>query len=250
MLVMTFTKDNPLRFGRLKQMAKSPAHFFHDPGIEGRAISVGSAAHAMILETGKFAAWEEGRPRRGKEFDAFKASQAPGTIILTHSEMEQAKGIDKAVRANKDAMRVLDGVREKTIYWEEAGIICRGTPDAISDKYRADLKTGETADPREFAWKAVKFQYHAQLAWYEDGSRLERENYLVAVEQKWPHIVTVFRLQPKVMDMARRLYRSWLERLRVCMDSDFWPGYVQSVADLELPDLDADPCFDQGENDE
>lgn len=228
----------PLRFHRLRLMSRSPAHFA--AAVEEQQtglMETGTAADIMLLG-GRVKAYP-GAVRRGKEFEAFCADNH-GVLIVTQSEYAKADGIANAVAKCDDAMRLLQGVRRQTLYWSFQDRECRGTPDVRGDGFLTDLKTGETSDPRLFPWKVKRYCYHAQLAWYESGCGLLgleiRESYIVAVEQAPPHVVTVFRLTPQLIEQGARLWRLWFEQLQVCEAAGVFPPYAQSVVDLDLPD--------------
>jgi hypothetical protein len=228
----------PLRFSRLKMIGKSPAHFRGAAGAEGSHLDVGTAAHSLILG-GRPVIFYPGPVRRGKAWDEFQAAH-DDAIILTVREHTIAKRIAESVKSNRDAMRVLEGVREETFHWKQMGWKCRGTPDVRGDGFVTELKTGETSDPRRFPWKMRNFCYHGQLAFYSDGmafAGLEppREQYIVAVESVPPFVCTVFRVSPRAIDQGRKLIHLWFETLNACEGAKAWPGYVQSVVDLELP---------------
>jgi hypothetical protein len=145
----------------------------------------------------------------------------------------------KAVTGNAEAMSVLDGDREQTMYWDVQKRACRGTPDVRNDEKRfiTELKTGETSDPRFFPFKMRRFCYHGQLAWYGDGAALAghpdpKDHFVVAVEATYPHVVTVFKVN-RWIEQGRRLVRLWFERLLQCSAANVWPGYCQSVVDLD-----------------
>lgn len=230
----------PLRHSRLKLMGRSPAHYAADEPHSSSAMDLGSAADALILGQQAIAVYP-GKVRRGKEWDAWRDSQAPDTLILTSKEARAAEGMARAVARHEEASRLLTGTIRETLLWDNAGRSCRGTPDVRGDGFLTDLKTGETSDPRRFPWKVLRFGYHAQLAWYRDGierAGLPRPDrcYIVAVEQEPPHVVTVFRLTDHVLDLGDRLNRLWFEQLRVCEASGHFPGYAQSAVELDLPD--------------
>lgn len=230
--------DDPIRFSRLKLFNKSPAHFFAALPEESSALDVGSAAHSLILGGRQVVAYP-GKVRRGKEWESFEADN-PDAIILTKSEFRRATMTARAVQENAAAMRVLEGVREETMYWRVQGRACRGTPDVRSDAFITELKTGETSDPRYFPFKLRRFSYHAQLAWYSDGAVLAgftdpKDHYVVAVEANYPHVVTVFRITRDTIEQGRKMVRLWFERLRQCEAANEWPGYCQTVVDLDLP---------------
>ncbi len=231
--------DEPIRFSRLRRMAQSPAHFAFAPNETSTSMDVGSAVHAMLLGGKRLTAFP-GKVRNGKAWDQFAADNRDA-LILTRRELAKAEGMAKAVRADKEAMRVLDGVREQTMEWRQNGRLCRGTPDVRGAGFITELKSGETSDPRRFAYKVKQFCYHGQLAWYGDGSVLAgnedpKDYYVVAVEAAAPHVVTVFRMTKNAIDQGRRLARLWFERLLVCEATNEWPPYVQSIVDLDLPE--------------
>lgn len=228
----------PLRFSRLKLMGRSPAHYAAYVEDETEAMETGTAADLLLLGGRPVLAYP-GAVRRGKEYDAFCADN-PNALIVTQAEAAKALGIAEAVTKHEDARRLLDGARQQTLRWTFQGRACRGTPDVRGDGFLTDLKTGETSDPRFFPWKVKRFAYHAQLAWYETGCGLLghdiAESYIVAVEQAPPHVVTVFRLTPNLIELGARLWRLWFEQLQVCEASGHYPPYAQSVVDLDLPD--------------
>ncbi len=228
----------PLRFSRLKLMGKSPAHYAAYVPQETGAMETGTAADRLLLG-GKVLAYP-GPVRRGKEYEAFAAAN-PDALIVTQKEGAVAYGIAEAVTACPDAMRLLTGARQETIYWDFNGRTCRGTPDVRGDGFLCDLKTGETSDPRLFPFKVRRFAYHAQMSFYETGVALANlppvsESYIVAVEQTPPHVVTVYRLTAGTIELGARLWRLWLEQLQVCEASGAFPPYSQSIVDLELFD--------------
>jgi hypothetical protein len=55
-------------------------------------------------------------------------------------------------------------------------------------------------------------------------------------------------LTPKRLEYGDRLCTLWLEQFRVCVDNDTWPGYSESIVDLDVPDyLDEDVAVDFGD---
>lgn len=230
----------PLRFSRLKKMAQSPAHYLADVPIKSSAIDIGSAADLLILGGRRVVAYP-GKVRNGKDWEAFAADNADA-LILTGREYEIATGIADSVLSDPEACRVLEGDVQRTMHWDRQGRACCGTPDVIAPgRYITDLKTGETADPRRFPWKMRAMAYHAQLAWYREGAYAEsgvlsETCYIVAVEQKPPFVPTVFKLSEHVLDLGSRLCRLWFEQLLVCEATNEWPGYAQTIVDLDLPD--------------
>ena len=241
----------PLRFSALRQMAKSPAHYaahiLQEP-ITTSAMDIGTAADLLILGGRPVLAYP-GPVRRGKEWEAFREANREAAIV-TKTELVIADGIASAVAACPDAVRLLDGVRQNTLYWTMNGRECRGTPDVIGEGYIADLKTGQTSDPRRFGWKVKQLAYHAAAAWYLHGCRFSdgfigpslmlgaapTAAFIVAVEQDPPHVVTVFQFTDHALELGERLWRTWFELLQVCEASESFPPYSQSIVDLDILD--------------
>lgn len=233
----------PLRFSRLKLIAKSPAHYLHalsNPQPDTINMRRGSYTDALLFGTTDQWRVYDG-DRRGKAWTAFELEHAAFRII-TAKEVAPCDGMARALRRDPDAMRLLtEGTRQHTIGWRFLGRDCSGTPDVYTGTRVADLKTTRCSDPGWFVHEAKRMGYLAQLAWYMDGVAAcglgnPSEAYIVAVESTPPHPVTVFRLTDSAIDVGRRACRIWMERLLACELADEWPGYVQSVVDLDVDD--------------
>lgn len=247
---MTVVDINPpslpaLRFHQLRRIGQSPAHY--KAQIEGEVAPTGTALHSILLGGQRVTFYpkqtEGGRaaPRNGKDWEAFKADN-PDALILTRAEAEEANAMAASVRACPEAMRVLDGAKEQSLYWDRLGRNCRGTPDVLNDHFITDLKSTRTSDPRRFMWEMLKYGYHAQLAWYLDGAKrlglTPDAAFIVAVENSAPYVTTVFRLTERALDEGARLISIWLETLEACEGINHWPGYSQCVVPLDVPDRD------------
>lgn len=97
-----------VRFGRLRLMARSPAHFFAHPEGVTSSMDKGKAVHSSVLGGQRVVFYEKppseyelaaesGRAvlvyekqRRGKDWDAFAADH-PEALIMSPSELEKAK---------------------------------------------------------------------------------------------------------------------------------------------------------------
>jgi len=246
----------PVRFSRLKLMARSPLHYAAATVEETMAMEVGSAVHSLVLGGQRVTIWDKVSdkgnpcPRRGKDYEAFEADNH-GALILTPGEYDSATAIANAVKANRLAMKALDGDLEQECTWRFGKRQCAGRMDAIAFDGVTELKVSNTADPARFIWHALKMGWLSQGVWYLDGlaagGRLLEHVRIVAVEPKPPYAVTVFRLSANTIDQARRTYRGWFERLLVCERNDEWPPYAQSEVELDVPDNDVQLDFGDDE---
>lgn len=233
----------PIRFSRLKLMALSPYHYWSalqtDASVDTASTRLGSAAHAVVF--GQPYAVFDG-VRRGKEWEAFQADHA-GVVLMNRKEYDDAVRIAEGINAHTLARKLLSAPNIETrISWEQNGMPCSGTPDAWSSEYVVDLKTTRCAEPERFMRDAGFRAYHAQVAWYLDGlaqadpTSAPRRAYLVAVENSAPYAVSVIELDATALDAGRRLYRTWMERLKVCEESGVWPGYAAGAVPWTMPE--------------
>ena len=240
----------PVRFSELKQFAKSPAHYLH--AIKsGRdfggspAYRFGRLVHYLCLG-GDFAVYDG--VRRGKAWDAFHAKNV-GRDIFTQSELDKARPVADAVLMNSDAVRLLDGEREQEISWTWLGRDCAGRLDVAAPGHIVDLKTTNDAHPERFQRAAMRYAYHAQLAWYQNGlsfaaGQTNRDCYIIAVESSPPYPVVIHRLTDAALEQGERLLRLWFEQLLNCESSGTWPGYAHGVVDFDVPDFDGSLIID------
>lgn len=248
-----------VNWSTLKWMDKSAAHYLHacrqsfedtDPKRRGRAV------HLAVFEPELFRAnvvrWEEGVARRGKAWEAFCVEHL-GKEILTADGYDTAAAIAEAVRADPVAAPFLVGGRpELAVLWthdvrEEGELLpryqveCKGRLDFVLTEPGpiVDLKTTRDASPEGFGRQAWLYRYDAQAALYQDGlhavTGVRRPYVLIAVEEAPPHAVAVYRVPDAALAGGRDHYRQLLARVAECRARDVWPGYCESVRELELP---------------
>lgn len=242
----------PWRFSTLKELARSPLHYWHSCQSEQDdrlCLRIGAGTHAILFDQPYKLFTER---RAGKAWTEFSALHA-GTPILNAREYAQAQAIADAVRRNKDATRYLfDGTTiEQRIDWTYLGRQFRSTPDAYrAGHFITELKSTRCAAPDRFVRDAGWRAYHVQLATYQmavaDKHDLgdlivpgeHGESIVVAVESTAPHPVTVFRVAPETIERGMRTLRLWAEQALVCESTGDYPGYAQSIVDLDLGERD------------
>jgi hypothetical protein len=247
-------RDIELHFSQLSKFQESPQHFLAAVERDYKAsgsMRKGSAAHALIFGDRDVVVYDG--VRRGKAWDAYQEEHA-GDIIVIQSEYEPAARMAESVLRNAHAKELLGRCRsfETFIQWTRSGLRCGGTPDAYGPGLLVDLKTTKTSNPDKFARSVDQYSYHAQLAWYRYGLQAKGhtvdECYIVAVESAAPYVTQVFRMAPRRLDFGDRLCTLWMERYRVCSETDTWPGYSETIVDLDVPDyLDDSVEMDFGE---
>ena len=238
-------EDNRVRFSRLKLISRSPAHYlsYQDRGTQAK--DKGTAVHAILsgqsvtcydkkTDTGRSA------PRRGKDWEAFKAAN-DNKIILSASEYDDVCGMVDAVRKCREADEPLNGTPEETLSFSLMGLPFRSTPDVRGVSHWTEIKTCQSSAPGRFAWQAFKMGYHAQMWLHGFGCRQVYgkgydTGYVVAVESTKPYPVVVYKLKPNALELGEKMVRLWTETLKGCIASGQFPGYAQSVMDLDVPE--------------
>lgn len=240
----------PVRFSRLKLMARSPAHYRYGYKEPTRPMELGTAVDSLLF-TGQMLACYPGATRRGKEYDAFVAAN-PGALVLNKSTYDQAKAMVDVVLAHPTAATMLaQGVKQERIEWVRNGRKCAGTPDIIdrANNRIIDFKTANDGNPETFKWAALRMAYHGQLAFYRSGAgMLGGECYIIVQESKPPYPVSVMRVSEPLLEQGDRMCALWLERVLACEASSSWPGYAQSIVELEAPTEDEVPLVFEDED--
>jgi hypothetical protein len=236
-----------LNWSRLRLLGLSPLHFRNGFGDDSTAFRLGTAAHAATLEPERFAedfiVYEGKRDNRIKVWQEFQVQAArQGKEILSPSEHTEAVAIAAAVRGHSAAAGYLTGGKaEHAMTWKLGPFDCKGRADYVGSRAIVDVKTTQSAHPRDFAYSCKKYGYFGQAAWYSDGffksTGVRLPFVFIAVEKKPPYMVTVFRVPEHVLAAGRELYLTYLAKLAECQRTGNWHGYtVEPEVDLQLPE--------------
>jgi len=238
-----------VNWSTLKEMRKSPRHYLHAVQRERtdtRAMLLGRAGHTAILEPDRFLldyVMFGGDRRAGKVWDAF-AEENAGKEILKLDEYQLALEMRNAVEKHPRAVDLLSsGTAEVALQWtdEKTGLACKGRVDWTDASRRifVDVKTAADIESAKFASAAARLGYHGQLAMYRRGLEATHgrtfDGYLIAVENKAPHDVAVFRYDEDVMYAADCEVGELLARVAQCRASGEWPGQYPGETSLYLP---------------
>jgi hypothetical protein len=250
----------PVRFSRLKHIARSPLHYLHAAqaaDVDTVAKRVGRAAHAYALG-GKVACWDQktesgrARPRNGKDWDKFKADNA-GAEIVNGKEGDEAKAIAAAVKAHPRAAELLYGPgtrRELEVTWKYMGRECVSHLDAYRPGvFVGDLKGLKDGNPEKVKRQAIWDHLHVQLAMYATAVEyikdptpdallivVEKPTKATVKELRLP--VTVMPLTPRTLEAGRKMFHLWMEKLLACEKANEWPSYSLSDVEIDIPEAD------------
>lgn len=227
-------------------MRKSPAHYaqkLREPWRATNAMRFGDLVDRVLFERELLPMW--GGKRQGKLWENYKTEHQAAydaNEIVSLDEYSTACDIVAAVKANREAMKCLeDGSWQYPLRWQIAGRDCMGTPDVLAPHAITDLKVTDS-NPSRFSWHARRQAWHGQLCWYAaavatlNGGEMPSRLSIIAAEPDPPHVCVVYDLSPRCIDEGHKLWRSLFERLRVCEESDCWPGYCEGISIFDVPD--------------
>jgi hypothetical protein len=236
-----------------KQLLKSPLHYLTDrtsPRAETAALRMGSALHCAVLEPEKYAleyatAPEcDRRTKAGKELWAEFQAQAEGRTVLSAAEAEPVQMMANSIKAHPLAPKLITGGQaEISMTWTDpaTGIPCKARADYYKPESGAiiDLKTCTDASPQGFARQALNFGYHMQGAAYLSGANelgaKVTDFVIVAIEKSPPYAIGIYRLSDAHLQLGHLRWLEACERYKECTETGQWPGYSDSITELELP---------------
>lgn len=240
--MQTRTHDGALHFSALKLIGRSPLHYrtYLESGMaETAAMARGTLVHALVLG-GEFVVYDG--ERRGNAWKCFEEDHL-GQFICTRTELNKAQRVADAVLAHPLAAPLLVGDTERAWSATLYGRPCAGRIDVSGAGHTVDLKLARDTHPDRFKRACLGMAYHAQLSFYADARRalgeLPGELYIVGVEPVAPYAVTVLRVTERAALEGRKLTRLWVEQLAACEAANEWPGYAQSIVDLDVVEDDA-----------
>ena len=219
---------------------------------ENDAFIVGAYVHALLLDPTSV---EENfirigdidrRTTVGKAEWALVQTRAArnGARILTRDLREQGDAMAAAVRANPAAATLINTMSdtEVSIVGEIGGRPAKAKVDGIIRMAGAciviDVKTTESAAPRDFAGSAAKFGYFHQAAFYrrlvEQYVSVVDDYIILAVEKKPPYLTAVYRVPSLAIESADHGIDKLVNRWWAVHDGDR-TGYGDTIQDLEPP---------------
>lgn len=206
----------------------------------------GTHIHAALLDRTEFArlAWIYDGTRRGKAWDAACNGRDPEWSMRSH-EHAALLAVSEAVYTHADAGPRLHTAtdREVSLFWDEPDIgPCKARLDALTpDREPIELKTTGRTGLRGFARTAGSHGYILQLGWYARAAAAVYDlpsvpvPCIIALEQRRPYDVAVFR--PAPMDIERAIQRclDLATEYRECARAGVYPGAYPETTTLELP---------------
>jgi hypothetical protein len=238
-------------------IGKSPAHarFAHpklNPDIvreESDKYDIGSAAHALFLEgIDSIEVIDAADWRTAAAKESRGAARVAGKIPLLPKQRDDVVAMVAATNDHLEMRQVrpvpfTEGKPERTLVWEDKlGVICRARLDWLRDDYSAidDYKTtGASADPAKWTKTMYGMGCDVQVAFYIRGVETiagVRPAFRYVVQETYqPYELSVVDLAPSALALAEDKVEKAISLWALCLERDFWPGYSEEVASIEVP---------------
>lgn len=250
-----YRKRPGLSQSAMKVLGISPAHFKAALSVyreQTKAQELGEVVHTTVLEPGTFTERYYVLPRKydrrlkadKEELEAHEISAA-GKIVIDEETAKTALAISDKCWNHPAACHLLKNNTEKelSLFWTEEpyGVRCKARIDGYAEKIQLadDLKTTASASPGSFSRSVFDFGYHYQAAFYLRGLRacgiVAKHFCFIAVENKAPFEVAVYKIAPDAIDLANMQIDKWLETYAKCLERDEWPGYSEAFEVISLP---------------
>lgn len=228
----------------LDLIARSPAHYRYGASRQAsRAMEIGSAVHAAILEPELFAneyiLLKDVTDRRASAYkEACKMFSSDK--VLTGNEAANIIGIQETVKCD---LLSQPGYAEISVFatCPVTGLLIKCRFDYLTESGHAlDLKTTQDARASEFAKSAFNYRYHVQDAFYRHafaaatGTELQSFTFL-AVEKEPPFYHAEYELDAEAQEIGQFYALRDLRTAADCERSGEWPAPVNETKTLSLP---------------
>lgn len=243
---------------------KSPAHCYAgwsgNPNREPentKALSLGSAAHALILGDEAFEQRHVLSPYpdfKKKEAQEWRDAQlAAGKVIVTEKDLRHIEGMAESLSRHPVSQDgVLEGEVEQSIFWKsEHGFWLKSRMDArpLGDTL-VDLKTTTDANPYACDVAIRKFAYPMQFALAAEGLlRVAGQKILahliVFVEKEPPYAVTPRPISDQAIWRAAQRNERAKAYIADCLKHGDWPAYPLTDAYFDPEWLEAQLTRDE-----
>jgi exodeoxyribonuclease VIII len=210
------------------------------------ALRFGILVHYAILEGDKykesFHVRPEGMKLTTKEGKKWKEEHGDKPNV-SFDEAAQITSMVDSVRKHNYARALLQsGQPERSLFvFDKLETLRKSRLDALTDgNIIPDIKTCLSASDDAFSRAILNRRYHVRAAYYLDNCNLlniDKDHFMfICVEKTPPYAVRCLKLDGTAIMWGRKLYEAELQTYRNCLESDEWPCYETSYAEIALPD--------------
>lgn len=217
-----------------KYALRSALHYKHNlenPPKASASQAFGTAVHSRILEPDKFFSDYVVMTETDKRTKAYKEALAELQPHQKPLTVEERDGIEYIYQQWEQLMpyQFLDNPQNEMVVLNEIyGMECRGKLDMLGDNGFLDLKTCQSAEPRDFKRAMYNFNYIYQAAFYSLLTGLNT-CYFVAVENSAPWGIKIYKVAQDTLESGKILVRQALDTIEKAKQSGNYDGYTEEI---------------------
>jgi len=232
----------------VKMVSKSTlAHWKAKTYKSSPTFDIGTAVHAMVLESEKDLVLRGPETRRGNDWKKpYEQAQAEGKTLLTAGDYDLAKEMADSLLMHPIGDRMAgDTVINEASFFatdDNTGLELKTRPDSYwqANGVIYDIKTCQAADPKSFAKDCLNYGYHIQAAFYMHVLRLagyQADKFLFAcVEKTAPYAVAVHELSEEYLAYGKSKMDEALNKIATANASGVYDtGWSNGVNTIDLP---------------
>ena len=211
--------------------------YLNEKYTPSKAFEIGTAIHTLCLEGRK--AYDEQnyiikekidrRTKVGKTAMEDHVAKSKGRTIIEFNDHYMIEELFKNFNRNKKAVEYCQGSIELSHYTDCEGILVKVRPDCINEEknFISDIKTTQSANPKDFKREIYKYGYHLQAAFYSDMLNIPAENFrFIAMQKTFPFTVEVYALSDDTIQRGRDAYQKALKHWREYLQTGIPTGFV------------------------
>lgn len=239
----------PVSYSRLKHFLTSPRHmwesYFGEDTGSTSSLDKGNIFELMLLEPDRvdeaiviYPIYNLRKPadrEKKLQFEEEQRAKNPDVLLVKEEDLEEAFNMYRAACKHPDVLAFLDETAaiQETIYWTDpkSGIRCTGKVDQRTsfdeNPFKiTDLKTGVSADPRDWPRAVMNFDYWLQGGAYVEGYSRSQfvygDYYWLVIENKAPYGVNYVKADAALIDEGRRVWQTACMAIKYCIENELW----------------------------
>lgn len=223
-------------------------HCWDNKSKDSDTLLLGRAIHSMLFEpqtfTERYTVWET--RRAGNAYKAFlKDANESGKDVLSSYMWYAAQQASKSFIGCRDVQDLIRcGKPEVSLLCVENGMQMRGRCDWIDQVALVDLKTTKDISYRSFSRDFYKYHYDTKLGlyqrWLEKITGEKKPVKVVVLEKELPFDVAVLPIDDAVLERGVRKGLDVIEKVKVAIGQDCWPGAGSETYFLDTPTWEMD----------
>ena len=214
-------------------------------------FDLGSAAHELYVGQGAgIAVVSENDWRKKAAQEAKAAAYAAGKTPIKKNDMRRVEAMAEAAKQQfgqhpvlRFDLHTVETYREVSIFWREAGVMCRCRPDIYvsgSSPIIIHYKTtGTNLNPYTLSKYAASLGWELIAAHYAAGVKeltgIEPRQYFAVQETTPPYLCLVAELDQAFHGLGQQRRQRALAIWAWCLSENKWPGWPDGTVVLEAP---------------